>query len=118
MIEVLIRNSRDILIRPLEDLRMENAHVFYDELRALEYVSGSNVYIDFSRIQFVDSSGIGILIKSSELLREGSGSLNLVGLNRSLHTVFKLAGLFQVFRVIEVADLEKVFSEEELRPFF
>ncbi|EHQ05645.1 MAG: STAS domain-containing protein [Leptonema illini] len=118
MIEVLIRNSRDILIRPLEDIRMENAHDFYDELLALEDVSGTNVYLDFSRVQFVDSSGIGILIKSSELLRNGLGSLNLVGLNRSLHSVFKLAGLFQIFRVIEVADLKKVFSEEELRPFF
>ena len=118
MIQVLIRNSRDILIRPLEDIRMENAHDFYVELLALEGISGKNVYLDFSRVQFVDSSGIGILIKSSELLRNGLGSVSLVGLNRSLHSVFKLAGLCQIFRVIEVADLKEIFSEEELRPFF
>ncbi len=118
MIQVLIKKSHDILIRPDEDIRMENAHEFYDELLALEGLRTCNVYLDFSKVQFVDSSGIGILIKCSEVLRESSGSLNLVGLNRSLYSVFKLAGLFQIFRVIEVEDLKKTFTEEELRPFF
>jgi stage II sporulation protein AA (anti-sigma F factor antagonist) len=118
MIEVLINNPNDILIRAKEDIRMENAQDFLEQLFALESISGKNVYLDFSKIQFVDSSGIGILIKTAERLRNGLGNLSLVGLNKSLYSVFKLAGLFQVFRVMEISDLSRVFSEEELRPFF
>lgn len=118
MIDVLVRTPESVLLRPSQDLRMENAHEFLEEFRALPGITGTAVFLDFSRMQFVDSSGIGTLIKISELMKHDTGTLSLVGLNRALLSVFRLSGLMQVFRVMETADLSTFFSEEQLRPFY
>lgn len=118
MIDLLVRTPTSVLLRLTQDLRMENAHEFLEEFRAMPFLSGQDVFIDFSKVQFVDSSGIGTLIKASEWMKQGTGTLTLVGLNRALLSVFRLSGLMQVFRVMEQAGLAEVFSPDELRPFF
>lgn len=118
MIEILIQNSSSLLIRLTQDIRMENAHFFLEEIKAIGDLNGKNIYLDFSKVQFVDSSGIGTLLKVATLQQRGQGSLNLVNLNRSLSNVFKLSGLFTVFQVLEKQDLSAVFPEDELQQFF
>lgn len=118
MIELLIQNDSALLLRPTQDIRMENAHFFLEEIKELGELNGKNIYLDFSKIQFVDSSGIGTLLKVATLQQRGQGSLNLVCLNRALSNVFKLSGLFTVFQVLEREDLSSIFSEDQLQQFF
>lgn len=118
MIQILIRNEKALLLRPLTDLRMENVHEFHEEFLEIPGIHGKDIFLDFSRMQFVDSSGIGTLIKISEEFKKDKGHLYLVGLNRALHGVFRLSGLMQIFQVLEVSALTQYFAPVDLKAHF
>lgn len=52
---------------------------------------------DFSRTQYIDSSGLGVLISLSNKIRDRRGTLRLVNLNDELQTLFALTKLDRLF---------------------
>ena len=105
MITVLKDSPEQFTVQLLVDLKMENAREFYEDfLDAFGEDRHEEVVLDFRKIRFVDSSGIGVLLKSAETLRGKGSKFLMSGLNRSLTTVFKLAGLMKIFDVLEDED--------------
>ncbi len=82
------------------DLVMENCRDFFEVFKEVVAREPTSVLLDFTHIRFIDSSGIGILLKCSELSRQHSSALYIFGLNRQLDQVFKLAGLMKVFDLL------------------
>lgn len=111
MIKVLKSSAELLIVQLQEDLKMENAREFYEDFLEVFGESRSEVLVDFQKTKFVDSSGIGILIKCSEKIRDKRAKLFIYGLNRSLATVFKLAGLMNIFDVVEESDAKEKYPE-------
>ena len=102
MFKVLSTDENEALIIELtDDLKMENAPEFYDSFQSVLAEKHKKVVVDFRQIRFVDSSGVGMLLKCAHALQERSGELYIFGLSRSLLSVFKLAGLLKVFHLLE-----------------
>ncbi len=97
-----------------ENIKMENAPLFYENFIKENNFLGKLIFFDFSKVSFIDSSGIGIIIKCSEYLKEKSSKLYIVGINKSISTVFRLAGLHQILNIVEKEELIKYFTKEEL----
>ena len=53
--------------------------------------------LDFSTTDYVDSSGLGVLVTLSKKIREQGGQLSLVGLSEDLRTLFELTKLDTLF---------------------
>ena len=53
--------------------------------------------LDFSKTDYVDSSGLGVLVTLSKKIREQGGQLSLVGLSEDLRTLFELTKLDTLF---------------------
>ena len=53
--------------------------------------------LDFSKTDYVDSSGLGVLVTLSKKIREQGGQLGLVGLSEDLRTLFELTKLDTLF---------------------
>ena len=53
--------------------------------------------LDFSKTDYVDSSGLGVLVTLSKKIREQGGQLSLVGLSEDLRTLFELTILDTLF---------------------
>ena len=94
----------------LFDLKMENAPEFFEGFEAT-YNEQSTVVIDFSKIRFIDSSGVGMLLKCAHIVRGNGGVFQILGLNRSLLSVFKLAGLFKIFELLEEPQARDSYPE-------
>ena len=60
---------------------------------AIEGNPGACIEVDFSRVTFVDSSGLGVLIGAQRRARAGGGDVVVTNLKSSLRTVFDLTGL-------------------------
>ena len=91
---------------------MENCRDFYEEFQEVaKAAGGADILIDFSQIRFIDSSGIGILLKCSQEMKQEPRNLLIHGLNRQLTSVFKLAGLLKVFQVVEEDAARERFPE-------
>ena len=53
--------------------------------------------LDFTRLDYIASAGLGILIAAQRRLRDGGGGLVLAGLSPHLREVLDLAGFGGVF---------------------
>lgn len=98
------------LLRPLGDIKMENARDMYDEFVAYYRDGITEVVVDFSLVNFIDSSGVGILLRCAEFLKGKEATLFLFGLSRQVETVFKLAGLLKIFPVLSAEEAENRFG--------
>jgi len=56
-----------------------------------------HVIADMSRVDFLDSTGLGVLIGGLRVLRDHDGSLSLVITTRRILRLFELTGLTKVF---------------------
>ena len=85
-----------------KDILMDNSRDFYLEFEAsVEDVSIRQISLNFGEIKYVDSSGIGSLIKLTTICKNKGRSMNVFNLNKALSSVFKLAGLHNVIVVLK-----------------
>ena len=59
-------------------------------------LSPAVLVLDFSEVKFMDSSGLGLIIGRSEILRELGGEIRLVGLSNMLRRIVKLSGIEKI----------------------
>lgn len=64
----------------------------------LDKVTGA-VTLDCSRLDYISSAGLGVLLKTQKRLAAASGGLRLVGVNRHLQDIFRYSGFDQIFDI-------------------
>ena len=69
--------------------------------------------IDLNKLDYIDSSGIGCLIKSLNNIKNQKGSLILVGLKPMILNVFKLAKLDLFFQIMSNEDFKHKFVNDD-----
>jgi len=60
------------------------------------------ILIDFSKVSYIDSSGIGELVGCAVYIKEQRGELKLCGLNSRTFNLMKMVSLHSVFEVEDV----------------
>lgn len=66
------------------------------------------ILIDMSGLEFIDSSGISVLIESAKLLRQLKGDIVLVGVPERIHTIFQPVKLNRFIKIF--ASLDEVVN--------
>ncbi len=59
-----------------------------------------SVELDFSRVEFIDSSGVGALLGVYKRLPEGSGSVRLTRVKAPVQSVIELLRLHRIFEIV------------------
>ncbi len=111
MFKVISSQKGTLVLRLSADLKMENAPEFYEVFQETLRDDHTTVVVDFSNIRFVDSSGVGMLLKCAHILKQREGSFYIFGLSKSLLSVFKLAGLLKIFVLLEEDEARSSFPE-------
>lgn len=62
------------------------------------------IVVDLGGVDFIDSTGLGVLIGALKRVRTHGGDLALVCGERRILKVFEITGLDQVFRIHETVD--------------
>lgn len=70
-----------------------------EELTGLAEGGRSRIAVDLSGVEFLDSTGLGVLIVGLKRCREKDGSLALVGPREPVHKVLAITGLDKVFPI-------------------
>ena len=60
-----------------------------------------SILFDFGDTEFMDSSGIAVILKTDRLLRQTGGALALCGVPRQVRRVLDVAGLTNIVPVLE-----------------
>lgn len=59
----------------------------------------SKVILDLSEVNFIDSSGLGVILSCYRHLHAGNGDLKLCCLNEQVHTLFELVRMHRIFDI-------------------
>jgi anti-sigma B factor antagonist len=73
------------------------ASVLREQLLAVVGRGGGSVVADLRRVDFLDSTGLGVLVGALKRLRMGGGDMSLVCDNEKLLKIFRITGLDRVF---------------------
>ena len=65
----------------------------------LDRVHGT-VTVDCSRLEYISSAGLGVLLKTQKRLLGSGGKLRLVAVNRHLQDIFQYSGFDQIFEIV------------------
>ena len=60
--------------------------------------------VDLSKVEFMDSSGLGALVSGLRRIKERSGSIKLAGPREQILKVFRVTGLDKVFPIFETVE--------------
>ena len=67
--------------------------------RLVETYGITELVLDFSKTEFMDSSGIGVVIGRSKTMRFRSGNIAATGIGKRVDTILRSAGLYQILQV-------------------
>ena len=79
------------------------------------YICKQNIrhlVFDFQRTNFMDSSGIGILIGRFKVMKEIGGGIAIANVNRSIERMFLLSGIYKIIQKYDSVD-EAIRKEEK-----
>lgn len=57
------------------------------------------VTLDATRLDYISSAGLGVLLKTQKRLMAGGGKLRIRGLGKSVRDVFVYSGFDQIFEI-------------------
>lgn len=73
----------------------ERTDVFLSDCQVREMV------FDFSNTDFMDSSGIGILLARYKWMKQRGGEVSLRKVNQKIDRILKLSGIYQIIQITE-----------------
>lgn len=75
-----------------------------DQITELVSNGSYNIVIDLEAVEFLDSTGLGVLVGGLKKVRAHDGSLELVCSQERLLKIFRITGLAKVFVIHDSAD--------------
>ncbi len=95
-------NGRTLLICPGEDLDHHNAEdirIRSDEI--LDKYPVNQVVFDFTGVEFMDSSGIGVVMGRYKKMQYAGGTVYVCGIGNNVDRIFQMSGLYKLVKLCE-----------------
>ena len=68
--------------------------------KRLRESSYHRVILDFAKVSFMDSTGIGVLLGRYKKVSENGAELCVKNVNRQIDKVFRISGLYQIIKAV------------------
>ena len=92
-------------VMPLEgDIDLHVSPVVAEALNAMIKKKPERIVIDLSRVTYIDSAGIAVLILAMQEVEAYGGKFFLSGLQETLRSIFETSRLERVFRIFPDVD--------------
>lgn len=97
------RDGTDIVRLP-KQLLMADAADARTQLKEILLRGGGTLLVDLTPTEFVDSSGLGVLVSSLQTARKQGGDIFLFGMSSNVRALFELTRLHTVFQIFDDED--------------
>lgn len=87
------------VVQPSGILDGTKANQFNQEINDMVAQNAKIILIDFQEVTFMDSSGLGSLVKSLKTVRAAGGELFVCSVNNEIKMLFELTSMDRVFEV-------------------
>ena len=92
-------NGRTLFVRLSEDLDHHNAE--YIRVQSDQYVEKypiNRIVFDFTGVEFMDSSGIGVIMGRYKQMQYAGGEVFVYGIGKSVDRIFQMSGLYRLVK--------------------
>lgn len=86
-----------------DNLDAGNVKSFRDAIKPV-LETHDQVLVDMSRLEFVDSSGLGALLSSLRSMNDKNGQFKLYGMTKPVQALFELVRMHRIFAIYETRD--------------
>lgn len=69
--------------------------------REFEFSNAENIIFDFSNVNFMDSSGIGMIIGRYKMLQKTGGKVYIANVKPQLESIIEISGLRKIINFID-----------------
>ncbi len=74
---------------------------FKDELHSMINQSNSDIVIDGENLEYIDSTGLGVLMSGLKKLREEQNNITIKNIRPNIQKLLKITGLNKIFIIKE-----------------
>ncbi len=98
--EINLNNKGNLVeIKVKGDIEMMSIKEFKEKLLAVGEENDVDIALDLSEVDYIDSSGVGVLISLNKLQKKKGKKLELVKVSPKVLNVLKLSSLAEVFNL-------------------
>jgi len=72
--------------------------------KKLEDPTIKNIIMDIKGLNFMDSSGIGVLIGRYKIISNRGGMLGVININSHIDRIFQMSGIYKLIKVYDQLD--------------
>ncbi len=98
--EIKKKNNREVVITPVEGIDINNSNDLKKEMLSLLNEGFTEITIDFSNVDNIDSSGLGKLLLFQKMLTECDGEFKII--NVTSDYVNRMFNLIKLHKVINI----------------
>ena len=99
-------NNHTMVIHLKEDLDHHNAAIIKEKIDGFIYSGqAKNVIFDFKQTNFMDSSGIGMIMGRYKSIQKNSGKIAITGLQPTVKKIVKMSGLYKILEEYDNLDV-------------
>jgi anti-sigma B factor antagonist len=98
--QLLSSETNGILVEHVDSrvLDASTARAFKDAIKPL-LQQDARLVLDLSRVEFIDSTGLGALVSCLRQAHANGGEIKLTGLTKSARALFELVRMHRVFEI-------------------
>jgi anti-sigma B factor antagonist len=98
--QVLSSEKEGVLVGKIDAKALDasNARAFKDAIKPM-ITPGARLVLDLSKVEFIDSSGLGALVSCLRQAHADGGEIKLSGLSKPARALFELVRMHRVFEV-------------------
>lgn len=78
-----------------------DADLFYNKVKTLVDAGQRKIVLDLGGVKLMNSSGLGILIKSLKPVKESGGDFHLANISEKIDSLFMITKLYTVFSTFD-----------------
>lgn len=108
-VEINLNRQQDLAYLSIEGELTINSSVELNTMFENLIKSGSNkVIVDFEKVDYIDSSGLSVLIAIKVRLKESNGDLVFINIAESVYRIFELTRLLDFFTILETKEIAEM----------
>ena len=95
-----VEEERVLVHLPSEIDDHVSRHIREELEQLMQHRKVKRLIFDFANVNFMDSSGIGLLLNSYRRMRERGGTVSVFGVDRRMNRMLAISGIYQVIDCI------------------
>ena len=106
------KENKELIIKLNEEIDQHTVDNIRRKIdNEIEMYIPKKIIFDFSKINFMDSSGIGMVVGRYKLIKMLGGNMQIVNVNKITKRIFDMSG---VSRIIEIKETEDSYNEKSV----